>query len=222
MIKAIIFDMDDTLFPELEYVRSGYRVAASHLADGEYSAEQLYEKLWGIFQADRKAKVFNVLAEQLGRDFEPGKIDDLIKLYREHRPDIKPFAGTEGVLKGICAKYRTGLISDGFMPGQQYKLDALGLEKYFDKVIFTETLGRENWKPSPLSYEIMTESLGVDHKECVYVADNLGKDFVSPNALGWLTVHIKIAGQVYWERQTAEGGVPQKTISHLGELVSLL
>ncbi len=222
MIKAVVFDMDDTLFPELEYVQSGYRAVAEYLADRDYSAEYLYEKLWGIFQTDRKAKAFNVLLEQMGREVMPGRIDELIKLYREHRPDIKPFAGTEDVLKRISSNYRTGLISDGFMPGQQYKLDALGLEKYFEKVIFTETLGRENWKPSPLSYEIMADSLGVGHGECVYVADNLGKDFVSPNALGWVTVHIKIEGQVYWERQIAEGGEPQKRISQLSELFDIL
>ena len=222
MIKAVIFDMDDTLFPELEYVRSGYRAVAEHLSDDTHSANALYEMMWDIFYADRKAKVFNVLMKQLGRDEDDGQIQQLIKGYREHRPDIKPFAGTENVLSEISSKYRTGLISDGFMPGQQYKLDALGLEKYFDKVIFTETLGRENWKPSPLAYEIMAEALKVEHSECVYIGDNLAKDFISPNALGWLTVHIEIEGQVHWQRQIGAGGTPQKTISELAELFNIL
>ena len=222
MIKAVIFDMDDTLFPELEYVRSGYRAVAEHLADNEYSADDLYERLWSIFYADRHAKVINVLMDQIGRQADEDEIWRLITLYREHRPVIKPFAGTEDVLIEVSSKYRTGLISDGFMPGQQYKLDALGLDKYLEEVIFTETLGRENWKPSPLAYEIMVEKLGVKHSECVYVGDNLAKDFVSPNALGWLTVHIKIDGQVHWDREVGEGGAPQKSITELKELLDLL
>ncbi|WP_318753436.1 HAD-IA family hydrolase [Globicatella sp. PHS-GS-PNBC-21-1553] len=53
----------------------------------------------------------------------------------------------------------------------------LNLEKYFDKIIVTDELGRAYWKPHPKSFEIMKAHFGVNYNEMVYVGDNPQKDF---------------------------------------------
>ncbi len=45
-VQAVVFDLDDTLYPEVEYVRSGYRVVAAALAGGERDQSRIYELLW--------------------------------------------------------------------------------------------------------------------------------------------------------------------------------
>ena len=50
-LKAIIFDMDDTLYGEKEYVRSGYKQIAKLLPQ----VKNAEEKLWKLFEAKKPA-----------------------------------------------------------------------------------------------------------------------------------------------------------------------
>ena len=50
-LKAVIFDLDDTLYSEKEYVRSGYHAIANALPQ----VEQLEEKLWTAFEQKKPA-----------------------------------------------------------------------------------------------------------------------------------------------------------------------
>jgi putative hydrolase of the HAD superfamily len=68
----------------------------------------------------------------------------------------------------------------------------------------------------------MARNLGVSPSRCVYFADNLKKDFVAPNALGWLTVRVARPESVYCDAQCAEGGQPAHSIKSLEELDPLL
>jgi len=68
----------------------------------------------------------------------------------------------------------------------------------------------------------MARHLGVPPHRCVYVADNLDKDFVAPNALGWLTIRIARPGGVYCDATCSETGQPAQTIQSLDELDPLL
>ena len=92
------------------------------------------------------------------------------------------------------------------------------LRRFFDAVVFTEELGREFWKPSPRGFELIRESLSVPHEACVYVADNLTKDFVAPNALGWRTIQYLRAEQVHSGLAAADGGQPQQIVRSPGAL----
>jgi putative hydrolase of the HAD superfamily len=73
----------------------------------------------------------------------------------------------------------------------------LGIGGLFDCIVYTDDLGRENWKPSPTAFSLMMNRLGVAGHECIYVGDNPVKDFLAPNELGWLTVMISREGGEY-------------------------
>jgi putative hydrolase of the HAD superfamily len=93
-------------------------------------------------------------------------------------------------LEQLAGKYVLGLLTDGFLPAQQLKVHALGIEKYFKHIIYTEQFGRQFWKPSPVGFQKLLESLNVQPQNAVYIADNPQKDFIAPNDLGILTVRI--------------------------------
>ncbi|MBN2065127.1 MAG: HAD family hydrolase [Sedimentisphaerales bacterium] len=222
-IKAIVFDMDDTLYPERDYIRSGYRAVADFLADEQNQAGEIFAILWDIFSHDPREKVFDQVLTRLNIDPDPLLITKLIALYREHKPQICPLPGVIELLAKLRAGgYKLGLISDGYLPGQQYKLEALGLKECFDHIIFTESLGRENWKPAPLAFEMMARALDTTPGECLYIGDNLKKDFISPNALGWHTVCFRNEFQVHFHHQPDPAGQPQHYISDLSELLPLV
>ena len=126
----------------------------------------------------------------------------LVNEYRNHKPDAEFYADVVPVLDELKRKgIKTGIISDGYLSTQRNKAEVLRLYELFDKVIFTEELGREYWKPHPGAFEMMKESLGVEFNEMVYVGDNPQKDFYISKLLPIMTVRIVRTGSVY---RTAE------------------
>lgn len=90
-LKAVVFDLDDTLYGEREYVRSGYCKIAKcfpMIADAE-------EKMWSLFEMNKPAiddflKQERIYSEQLKRE--------CLKIYREQTPDIHLYAGVKEML----------------------------------------------------------------------------------------------------------------------------
>ncbi|MHC4566269.1 MAG: HAD family hydrolase, partial [Planctomycetota bacterium] len=64
------------------------------------------------------------------------------------------------------------------------------IEGYFASIVYTEQLGRQFWKPSPVGFEKMMNNLGANPENMVYIADNEKKDFIAPNNLGFSTVRL--------------------------------
>lgn len=217
-VKAIIFDMDDTLYPELDYVRSGYMAIARRLVRPDWPAERIYDFMWQTFENGPRDRVFNVVLEQLGEPDDPQVIAELIGQYRCHRPVLQLEDPVKQLLTALKARYKLGLITDGFLPAQRLKVEALGLADMFDRIIFTEELGREYWKPSPRAYKMMEETFGVSGPECIYIADNPAKDFIAPNALQWHTVQVERADRVPFDRPVADEGRPEILIENIMDM----
>ena len=222
-IRTVVFDLDDTLFLERNYVRSGFAAVGEYLRRQTGRRSAFEQWMWRRFLAGRKDGMFDALDARFDLGLGQVGIGKLIQVYRRHRPGIRPCRGVEAVLASLRRRrLKLGLISDGFLPAQRLKLEALGLEKYFHKVIFTEQMGRSAWKPSPRGFESIRRELGVPHAGCIYVADNPAKDFLAPNGLGWLTIQWRRNGQVHADKPAPEGGKPQRVIRSGPELLRLL
>ena len=208
-IHAVIFDLDDTLYPESQYVQGGYRAVAEHLRAQLGRAERFEAWLWQRFLVGKSAGAFDAMNETFSLGFAAGQIQELVEVYRLHVPSIRPFGGMADLLGRLRGAYAIGLLSDGFLPAQRLKLQALDMERFFDEVIFTEELGREFWKPSTRGFELMAQKLGLPHEACCYVSDNPAKDFLPGNSLGWRTVQYVRPGQIHSHNAAPSGGQPQ-------------
>jgi len=178
MIKAVIFDLDDTLAPESEFVYSGLRIIAIELST-RYGLPLMktYEDLISTFNENPK-NVFNRTLETLGIPYTNKDIVDLVNIYRNHFPSSHLYPDVLPVLEQLKSKgIKLGIITDGFKVSQRNKIKALRFEQYFDQIIVTDELGEEFWKPHPKSFEIMKELLDVEYSEMIYVGDNPRKDF---------------------------------------------
>jgi len=195
-IKALVFDMDDTLYPEREYVESGLRAVDEWLRRTRGIAG-FRDAAAEAFAAGERRRVFDAALERLGAKAEPSLVAAMVEAYRAHRPDIRLSEDAEAVLRRLAPSVRTGLISDGYLPAQERKVEALGLAGRLHCVLLTETLGRDCWKPSPVPYERMSEALGVAPEECAYVGDNAAKDFVAAKRLGWTTLQLLRQGGLH-------------------------
>lgn len=221
-IQAVVFDLDDTLYPERDYFHSGYRAVAAHLQRCRPGTPEVDEWMWQRFCRGDSDRMFDALSAQFGLGLSPAQIAELVEVYRTHRPAIQPLPEAVELLQQLRGLVKLGLLSDGFLPAQQYKLDALGLEGLFDVVVFTESLGRDCWKPSPAAFLHIAQRLGVPHAGCVYVADNPAKDFLPPNSLGWRTIQWRRADQVHAGRSAPVGGRPQRVVETLSQLQAAL
>lgn len=174
----IVFDLDDTLYNELDYLKSAYKAIALFLDPDNWKL--LYAKMFSLYR--NEINVFEVIADDYNTE-----IETLIALYRNHYPSIQLFDGVIEVLDAIKSKNgKIGIITDGRSNTQRTKLKALGILDYIDSIIVSEEIGSE--KPSVDNFKAIESSL----KGTVYyyIADNLKKDFIAPNALGWKSVAL--------------------------------
>jgi len=216
-LQAVVFDLDDTLYAERDYVRSGYRAVAEHLRRATGRTDPFENWLWRRFESGQAGGALDALDEQFSLGLRAEGIAELVRVYREHRPDIVPRPGAVELLRRLGKRHRLGLLSDGYLPAQRLKLDALGLAPLLDAVVITEEMGRAFWKPAPQGYAAVRDSLGAADEQCAYVADNPAKDFVAPNRMGWLTIQLVCAGQIHSANPAPEGGKPQAVVSSLDE-----
>jgi putative hydrolase of the HAD superfamily len=234
MITTVVFDLDDTLYDEIEYCKSGFAAVAEFLAnrpesrlssmgEGEArSAEHISAVLWEQFTAGNHTKTFNAALDELGMGYEHELIGELIEVYRNHKPKISLPNDSRDVLCELSTKYTLALLTDGFLPGQQLKVQALGIEKYFECIVYTEQLGRECWKPSPAGFEKIMQTLKGKPENMAYVADNEKKDFIAPNKLGFSTIQLIRPARIHRTVSGEPGASAHHTICEISQLSGLL
>jgi len=224
MITTVAFDLDDTLYDEVDYCKSGFTIAARFLANlpGSPSADRIFDSLWKQFSAGNRTTTFNAACDQFGITYNNVLIQKLVQLYRHHIPKINLPDDSRNILSQLSDKFTLTLLTDGFLPAQQLKVQALGIEKYFNCIIYTEQLGRNSWKPSPVGFEKLMHQLNAKPENIAYVADNLEKDFIAPNKLGMLTIQLIRPARIHTESSEEPDAAPQYVIHKITELPPLL
>ncbi|NKC11913.1 MAG: HAD hydrolase-like protein [Gammaproteobacteria bacterium] len=223
----IIFDLDDTLYPERSFALSGFR-AAAEWARREWAmqdkAGDMAEEMIALLDAGHLGGLFKISLKRHLPEASDEDLAQLIEIYRRHRPDIELFEDAARALD-VCAELGPlGLITDGTAYLQQNKVRALGIAERFVKILYTGALGeaRAFYKPHPKAYESMEAALPGAGAHFVYVGDNPKKDFITPNRRGWTTVQVRRDHGIHDAYAVAQDGVPQHIIDSLDELQAVL
>jgi putative hydrolase of the HAD superfamily len=216
---AIVFDLDDTLYPERRFTFSGYRAVAGAFADrlGK-PPDLLIARMQELFGTPDRGRVFNVILAEAGVADAESLVPAMVAAFRAHQPAISLYPDADAALDGLRGRCRLGLISDGPLQMQRNKLAALGLPSRLDEIILTDEWGPDFWKPHPRAFEEMSLRLGLSPGDCTYVADNPAKDFIAPYDLGWQTVRVRRPEGVYRDQPAPPGGGPGVTIDTLEAL----
>jgi putative hydrolase of the HAD superfamily len=219
--------MDDTLYDEIDYCRSAFTACAKYIVDNLHgpepmTTEAVFMALWTQFNAGNQKKTFNTALEKFEIQYDTETIKALVSAYREHTPAIELPADSRTVLDTLSPKYRMAMLTDGFLPAQELKVAALGIEKYFEYIVFTEQLGREFWKPSPAGFQKILEKFGEKPENCIYIADNAEKDFIAPNQLGMHTIQLIREKRVHKAQPEGEMAEPKQKIDAITVLPPLL
>lgn len=221
MRKALLFDLDDTLYEEKQFVISGFRMTSQYLSE-KYKVE--YDKIFKILRKDfekgLRGKNFNILLRKLNLENE--SVKNLIQIYREHTPSISLYPDAEIILKELKSnKFKLGLITDGYINTQRNKLFILGIVDYFD-VILINNVEKNLSKKDKICFEKAVSKLEVKPEKAIYVGDNPLKDFVSPRKLGIVTVRVKRRKGEYSSLLADEAHKANYTISNLLQLPEII
>jgi len=183
---VLVFDLDDTLFAERDFVRSGFRMVGLLLEQA--GATTAFERLEYMFDQGVVDPI-GVILQQDGLQLEKSK---LIEVYREHMPDLHLRKSVVTSLKDFYDRqYVLGILTDGRSQTQRNKIAALGLEEWINEIVISEEFGSA--KPAVENYLYFENRF--PGRSYVYVGDNLQKDFVTPNRLRWKTIGVRDQGQ---------------------------
>ena len=221
--QAIVFDLDDTLYPEAQYVRSGFgQVARWSSARLTIPSDRSAAELNSLFESGVRGNIFDVWLQSHNCD-DPRLVNELVRVYREHSPDIEPFEGISELLSLLKSEYRLGLLSDGYISVQRRKLQALRLAYHFQSIVFSDEWGRTAWKPNVRCFAAVAEMLGCAANRIVYVGDNPTKDFVGARRAGFASIWLRQKGLLYThlEPETPEH-VPDTTVCSVSGLQDAL
>lgn len=207
MIKAVVFDLDDTLFDHRHSSREGLRSVWKRytcfqemtLDEFEIEHREMLEKIHFSQVLVGKLSVEEARAERfkhlfLNRnvevDFDTSR--NAAEIYRNsYEKNIRKVKGSEELLKTLKKNYKIGIITNNITAEQENKLRQLGLTDYIDHMTTSEELGVV--KPHPILFNTALKKLGVKAEAAVMIGDSWDNDIAGAHSVGmkciWLNHH---------------------------------
>ena len=178
--KVFVFDLDDTLYTERDFEKSGIEFVYKNFNIKHIKLESILNK--------RKNWIEQII---IGSNNQI-TLQMVLDIYRNHFPTIPLYKDAKVFLEKLLSQgSEMSLITDGRSITQRNKLKALGIDSYFKNIIISEEINSE--KPSEYNFRMVMNNK--DSENYIYIADNPNKDFVTPNKLGWTTICLLDRGQ---------------------------
>ncbi len=178
--KIFVFDLDDTLYSERDFEKSGIEYVYNYFEIKHISLDSILN--------NRK----NWIDQIVNDTNKEITIQMVLDIYRYHLPSIELYKDSKDFLDMLVSYgYEMSLISDGRSITQRNKLKALGIESYFKNIVISEEVNSE--KPSEYNFNLVMNNKCPENY--IYIADNPQKDFITPNKLGWTSICILDRGQ---------------------------
>lgn len=204
MARALIIDLDDTLYDERSYVLSGFRAVAGEIAQRfpPVAAEGLFAEMLAELDAHGRGRVFDRVLAHAGLGADPELVASLVAAYRGHRPQIALWPGVAHALKDLARDHRLAVITDGLPLMQRRKAEALGVASLVEEVLYCWE--HEAPKPDPACYVEALRRLDASPAETVVIGDNPGHDMAAARAVGCRSIRV-LTGRF---AQAGDGGFP--------------
>jgi haloacid dehalogenase superfamily, subfamily IA, variant 1 with third motif having Dx(3-4)D or Dx(3-4)E len=219
MPNSIIFDLDDTLYKEIDYVKSGFNCVATYVSNtSQLLKDDLLESLLSFFDSGENAFAKLIEAYNLSCS-----IDDMLKQYRSHIPIINFDDKTKSILEILKSRNEfNGLLTDGRSIQQRNKIQSLGLDDYFSDIVISEEFGSE--KPAIENYLYFMDKSNKNNTKYYYIGDNPSKDFISANKLGWITICLKDNGQNIHKQNFSlrKEFIPDHIINNIEDILEII
>ncbi|MEF2968096.1 HAD family hydrolase [Paenibacillus sp. M1] len=218
-MTVFVFDLDDTLYEEITFVRSGFRAVAGYLSqEFKVSANEAFRKMWSALEQKGRGSVFNEVLRDYGLETQRN-IRKSLSVYRQHIPQIKLLEDAEQVLQRL-PEGSAYIVTDGNKLVQHSKVQALGLYPRIKKCFITYRYGRAHSKPSPYCFQKISQIEKRPPADIVYIGDNPNKDFIGIKPLGFRTIQIKRGP--YSNLKLSERYCAEAEVDHLLEIFDVI
>jgi putative hydrolase of the HAD superfamily len=209
-VKAIGFDLDDTLYEHVQFVRGAYRDVARAVAERTgLDADAFFDRSFGQWKihGSRYPRIFSDTLAELG--VQDDALETVaLNAYRSHQPSLKLFPDVKDALAWIRGRaIRLGLLTDGTSAVQRRKVQALGLGGCFDVEVYTGDFGSAFYKPHERGFIELVKGLGVSPEDILYVGDNPHTDFDTAARMGMRVLRVRAGEHSGVDCRTA--GVPE-------------
>ena len=174
MIAAVLFDLDDTLYDQRQFLDGAWRAVAARAALDGVDPDRFESALRDLTThgSDRGHIIDLALARV---EASSVAVPTLVAAFRSHAPEhLDPYPGVTDALNDLSKRVPLGLISDGDPVTQRAKLAALGVARYFTSVVLSDEHGRAHRKPDPLPFRRALAELGVEAHDAVTIAASPG------------------------------------------------
>jgi len=188
LIKVIIFDLDNTLYDEKDFVKNGFLAVAEVIEERfKINKKDFFDDLNNIFKKDGRGHIFDIILQKYNI-YDKNLINELVDVYHNNELKLRPYFGVVDLLSFLKKDYKVALLTDALGSVQRRKLNALGIKDFFDFVVYTDDYNKP--KPDPFCFEKILKHFKVLPNQAVMVGDNPFKDFPGAKNMGIKTVRV--------------------------------
>ncbi|MBU90292.1 hypothetical protein CMO94_02020 [Candidatus Woesearchaeota archaeon] len=220
MIKAVIFDLDNTLIDFMKMKKHSCRAAIDAMIGAglnikhEKATKVLFE-LYDQHGLEEKT-IFQKFLKKLTGKINYKVLASGIVAYRKVRTGfLEPYPNVDYVLLKLKRKgIKLGIVTDAPKLKAWIRLASMKLSNYFDAVIAYEDTKQR--KPSKLPFKAALKQLNLKASECLMVGDWPGRDIKGANAIGMRTCFAR-----YGNPKIKKSGADYE-ISNIKELIDIV
>jgi len=220
----VAFDLDDTLYRELDYVEGGFQAVADSLeSEFDIPSNEGYQTMLDSMGKSGRGHQLDDVLHTHGLH-TVARRNRLVQVYRQHEPALSlPQASATALQQCRDRGDRLFLVTDGNHRVQARKIEALGLRPYFEHCYLTYRYGRAASKPSTRVFDLMLKRTRSAASDLIYVGDNPTKDFVGVRQLGGHTIRVRTGGHAdVVARPGFDADITVSSIAEVNEVVESL
>lgn len=188
-MRSIVFDLDDTLYPERRFVLSGFAAVARHLEKQlGVPRRESFRALLGALRQGRRSWALQALCDELG--VAEAMVPRLVSVIRTHRPHLRLPVASAALLAALRPKWQIAVLTNGLPAVQARKIRALGLAPLVDHVVFACEHSAHG-KPDKAPFMETLHRLRAEAHETVLVGDDPWCDIAGARRVGLRTIRLE-------------------------------
>ncbi|MEQ1912502.1 MAG: HAD family hydrolase [Vicinamibacterales bacterium] len=190
--RALLLDLDDTLYPQCRFLFSGLAAVAHHVAE-RCSVDQgcAFRFLMTSYNTDRGHEL-----DRLVEQFElTESVGSLVAVIREHTPALTLQPATLRTLRELRRSWQLGIVTNGVPAIQAAKVAALGVDRLVDTVVYATEHGSGTGKPEPDPFLEALRRLDMPAAQAIFVGDDEMADMFGATECGMQAIQT-----LQWKR----------------------
>lgn len=220
-IRALLFDLDDTLIETYEAHRAAIRASCERAAECHpewtpHRLEEVFRRTYRVLEAKIEAGSLTYDSQMLFRThtwqetlrncgLDPALGEHLGGVYlAERRSRYRLYDDVEPLLPELSQRYELVLVTNGLGDLQREKIEAVRLERWFDRVVISGEV--KSWKPDAAIFRHALGLAGVGPDEAVMIGDSLERDVRGARSLGirtvWMRRYAHLTPREDWQPDT--------------------